>query len=201
MTTNSVPLPLPHPSSGLPMLALIVTLLALPFAIAAGLYLLGWQPARTGNHGTLLNPPPPLPADGLLDSAGQPLATAELHGKWLLILAGRGACDAACRGRVDEMRRIQVSLNKDMGRLRRVVLTDNAGDGALSDFHRQQPDLVVAAAPARWLPDKEQPAEPNAYRLYVADPQGQLIISYRPDVAGKAVRADLDRLLKFAWTG
>jgi hypothetical protein len=201
MTTTSAPLPLPRPSSGLPMLVLIVTLLTLPFAIAAGLYLLGWQPARTGNHGTLLNPPQPLPADGLLDSAGRPLATAELHGKWLLILAGRGACDAACRGRVDEMRRIQVSLNKDMGRLHRVVLTDNAGDSGLSDFRQQQPDLVVAAAPALWLPCKEQPAEQNAYRLYVADPQGQLIISYRPDVAGKAVRADLDRLLKFAWTG
>jgi len=201
MTTTSAQLPLPRRSSGLPMLALIVTLLALPFAIAAGLYLFGWQPARTGNHGTLLKPPQPLPADGLLGSAGKPLATAELHGKWLLILAGRGACDAACRSRVDEMRRIQVSLNKDMGRLRRVVLTDNAGDSGLSDFRQQQPDLVVAAAPARWLPCKELPTGQNAYRLYVADPQGQLIISYRPDVAGRAVRADLERLLKFAWTG
>jgi hypothetical protein len=194
MTTTSAPLPLARPSSGLPMLALIVTLLALPFAIAAGLYLLGWQPP-------LLTPPQPLPAAGLLDSTGRPLATAELHGKWLLILAGRSACDAACRGRVDEMRRIQVSLNKDMGRLRRVVLTDNAGDSRLTALRQQQPDLVVAAAPALWLPCKDQPTEQDAYRLYVADPQGQLIISYRPDVAGKAVRADRDRLLKFAWTG
>lgn len=200
-TTTAPPPPISRPGSGLPMLALIVALLTLPFAIAGGLYLIGWHPERTGNHGTLLSPPQPLPESGLLSSEGQPLATAALHGKWLLILAGRGPCDAACRGRLDEMRRIQVSLNKEMGRLRRVVLTDTASDHTLTDFRQQQPDLVVAAAPSLWLPCKDKPADGTGYRLYVADPQGQLIISYTPDVAGKAVRADLDRLLKFAWTG
>lgn len=190
-----------RPRSGLPMLALIASLLALPFVIALGLYLIGWQPARTSNHGTLLKPPQPLPASGLLTSDGQPLATSTLHGKWLLILAGRGACDAACSGRIDEMRRIQVSLNKQMGRLRRVVLTDTTSDSTLKNFHQQQPDLVLAAAPALWLPCEEKPEDGSAYRLYVADPEGKLIISYAPDVAGTGVRADLERLLKYSWTG
>ncbi|MGE5469577.1 MAG: hypothetical protein ACM3X0_02135 [Bacteroidota bacterium] len=179
---------LPRTTSGLPMLALIVALLALPFVIAGGLYLTGWQPERSGNHGTLLSPPPVLP-----------LENGELQGKWLLILAGRGPCDATCAARIDEMRRIQVSLNKDMGRLRRVVLSDMASDGVLGDFRRRQPDLVIAAAPPEWLPCAG--ADGTAYRFYLGDPQGRMIMSYQPEVAGKAVRADLDRLLRFSWAG
>ncbi len=190
--------PAPRRSSGLPMLALVAGLLALPFIIAGGLFFVGWQPARTANHGELLNPPLPLPASGLLGADGQPLATAELYGKWLLVLSGRGPCAADCASRIDEMRRIQVSLTKEMGRLRRVVLTDQPADPALAAARQRQPDLLLARAPAGWLPGPPRPAD---YRLHVVDPQGKLIMDYPVDVAAKDVRFDLDRLLKFAWTG
>ena len=130
---NSATLPtLPRKTSGRPMLALVVGLLALPFVIAGGLYFLGWQPARTGNYGQLLDPPVPLPATGLRRPDGSPLASADLQGKWLLLLSGTGACNSECAQRIDEMRRIQVSLNKEMGRLRRVVLTDLPDDPQLA---------------------------------------------------------------------
>ena len=74
----------------MPMLALVVGLLALPFVIAGGLYFLGWQPARTGNHGQIVSPPLPLPASGLRSPDGRPLATAALQDKWLLLLNGNG---------------------------------------------------------------------------------------------------------------
>ena len=198
---NSAPLALPRPTSGMPTLALIVGLLALPFLIAGSLYLGGWRPAQTANHGQLISPPQPLPATGLLGSDGQALATTQLGGKWLLILAGSGPCPNDCAARIDEMRRLQVSLNKEMGRLRRVVLSDSADDSVLRDFPRRQPDLVVATMPPHWLPGTENSAEAAAYRLYIADPQGRLIMRYAPEVAGNAVRADLERLLKFAWSG
>jgi hypothetical protein len=188
----------PPRRSGLPMLLLVVSLLALPFVIAAGLYFVGWQPSRTVHHGHLHNPPPGLPPAGLRTTDGQALPTAELGGKWLLILSGNGPCDAACAGRIDEMRRIQVSLNKEMARLRRVVLTDRASDAELAAARQRQPDLVIAEAPANWLPGSSDGA---GYRLHIVDPQGRLIMDYPVDVAAKGVRADLDRLLKFAWTG
>jgi hypothetical protein len=188
----------PSRRNGLPMLLLVVSLLALPFLIAAGLFFIGWQPSRTTNHGYLHNPPPALPPTGLRAADGQALPTAELGGKWLLVLSGSGPCDAACAGRIDEMRRIQVSLNKEMTRLRRVVLTDRAGDAELAAARQRQPDLVVAEAPANWLPVS---GLATGYRLHIVDPQGRLIMDYPVDVAAKGVRADLDRLLKFAWTG
>jgi hypothetical protein len=189
----------PRKGNGLPMLALVVGLLALPFAIAALLYFVGWQPERSGNHGRLRNPPVPLPANGLKMPDGRPLATVELQDKWLLLLDGKGQCTAECVQRIDEMRRIQVSLNKDMGRLRRVVLSEQISDPELAAARQRQPDLVLAEAPPRWLPGSGD--DDAGYRLHIVDPQGNLIMDYPADIPAKGVRGDLERLLKFAWTG
>ncbi len=197
MTTASIR-PSLAPRNGLTMLALVVGLLALPFAIAGGLFVFGWQPARTTNHGQLLNPPLPLPASGLLTPDGRVLATADLGGKWLLVLNGSGPCDADCSGRIDEMRRIQVALNKDMGRLRRVILSDQPSDAEFAAARQRQPDLLVATAPRHWLPGAGGAA---GYRLHIVDPQGRLVMDYPAGAAAKGVRADLERLLKFAWNG
>lgn len=184
--------------NGLPMLALIVGLLALPFAIAAGLYYAGWQP-RTGQpHGELLAPPQPLPASGLLRADGRALPTAELQGKWLLALSLDGPCADDCLHRIDDMRRIQVSLNKDMGRLRRLVLGRPGADPGLAAAAGQQPDLLTAVAPAGWLGDARPAAGP---RLHIIDPLGRRVIDYPAAAEPKDVRADLQRLLKFAWSG
>ena len=196
--TTATPRPSPPPRNGATMLALVVGLLVLPFAIAGGLFLMGWQPAHTVNHGQLLNPPLPLPASGLQATDGQALATAELGGKWLLLLSGSGPCETGCSARIDEMRRIQVALNKDMGRLRRLVLSDLPSDVELIAARQRQPDLLVATAPPRWLPGTTGDA---GYRLHIVDPQGRLIMDYPDDIAATVVRADLERLLKYAWTG
>ena len=78
----------PQKRNSLPMLMLVVGLMAMPVIIAAGLYFIGWQPERTGNQGHLVSPPLPLPVSGLKTTDGSPLATAELHDKWLLLLSG-----------------------------------------------------------------------------------------------------------------
>lgn len=192
MTAATLP---PPRRNGRLMLALVASLLALPFAIAAGLYFGGWKPARTIQHGQLFEAPLALPASGLIAADGHPLPTAELHGKWLLILAVDGPCDQKCSQRIDEMRRIQVSLNKEMGRLRRVVLSETAGDPTLATASRQQPDLLILGAPAGWL------AGSSNQQLHIIDPLGRRVIAYPAEVSAKEVRTDLDRLLKFAWTG
>ncbi len=194
---TSATLPIPR-RSGLPMLALVVSLLAMPFAIAAGLYFGGWKPARTIQHGQLHSPPLALPAGGLNRPDGTAMPTAELHGKWLLIIAVNEPCTAQCQQRIDEMRRIQVSLYKEMGRLRRVVLSELNSDPGLAAAAGEQPDLLYLTAPAGWLGGNNTAA---AYRLHVVDPLGRRVMDYPAEVSAREVRADLDRLLKFAWTG
>lgn len=173
------------PGRGRRTLLLIVGVLCLPFIVGGALYVGGWQPTRTVHHGHLLTPLRPLPAEVLS-------ASAELRGKWLLLLAVRGPCAEPCAARVDELRRIHVALYKNMGRLRRVVVTDQPDDPQLAALRRSQPDLLVVAAP---------PGALTGDPLLLADPQGQLIMTYPADAAAQGVRADLERLLKFAWTG
>lgn len=177
---------MPPPRGGRRMLLLIVGLLALPFVIGGALHFGGWRPARSVEHGRLLSPPPPLPA-ALLRS------TADSRGKWLLLLEVRGPCAADCLGRLDELRRVHVALYKNMGRLRRGVVSDRPDDPQLAALRAAQPDLLVAAAPPG-------PAE-AAGRLLLADPQGLLVMTYAADAAARDIRADLERLLKYAWNG
>lgn len=156
------------------------------------------KPARSIAHGHLLTPPQPLPASGLQGADGQPVPSAELQGKWLLVMRLDGPCGEECAARIDEMRRIQVSLYKEMGRLRRVVLTPQPAAPELAAARQRQPDLLVLGAPPGWL--DAGPAK-TAYHLHIVDPQGRRVIDYPLAVDAKALRTDLERLLKFAWTG
>lgn len=175
------------PGNGRGMLLLIVGLLMLPFAIGGGLYISGWQPAQIATHGQLLSPPQPLP-DEVLRS------TAKMRGKWILLLNVRGPCEASCTARIDEIRRIQVALYKNMDRVRRVVLTDRPDDPALAALSQAQPDLLLTTAPT------ETRSEINASVL-LADPQGQVVMTFPSDASAQGIRADLERLLKFTWNG
>lgn len=195
MTAIALP---PTRRNGLLMLALIVGLLALPFAIATGLYFGGWKPARSNHHGQLLEPPLAIPASGLLAADGRPMPTVELQGKWLLLMSIDGSCEQQCVNRIDEMRRIQVSLNKEMGRLRRVTVSTTPGDPKLAAAGQRQPDLLVLAAPENWLGTG---ATNTGYRLHIIDPLGKRVIDYPAEANASEIRADLERLLKFAWTG
>ena len=179
--------PLRDQRQGRLMLALIVGLLALPFAIGAGLYFGGWQPPRISPHGHLLNPPRVLP-ELTLRSTGR---NAE---KWKLVLHVRGPCAAECLARIDEIRRIHVALYKNMSHLSRVVLTDQPNDPALLALREAQPDLIVQTVQSDKLADIADP-------LLLVDPQDHLVMTYPTDASPQGVRADLERLLKYAWTG
>ena len=93
-------------AAGRRTLLLATGALMLPFVLGAGLYFSGWRPSQTGNRGELLHPPVPFPAAQFMGEGGQPLAPADLAGKWTLVLAGRGACEAACTGRIKALERL-----------------------------------------------------------------------------------------------
>lgn len=197
MTATTTPLP-PNRNNGLLMLALVVSLLAMPFLIGAGLYFGGWKPTRTNQHGLLIDPPLPIPKNGLITTDGHPLPSSELADKWVLLLSLDSPCGTQCNQRIDEMRRIQVSMNKDMGRLRRVVISQTPNTPELLAAQNQQPDLLVFSAPQHWLP---RSTSGSTYSIHIIDPLGRRVMEYPAETSAKEIRADLERLLKFAWTG
>lgn len=179
-------------TSGRRALLLTVLVCLMPALVGGGLYLSGWRPARTANHGELVLPPQPLP----LAALGADVAGAA-RGKWLLVIAGDAPCAADCAALAGRTRAVQVSLNRDMGRIRRLVLAD-APTAELADLRARQPDLLVAAPDAAW---RAALAAGGRHRLFVLDPAGNLMMQYAPGADAKGVRADLERLLKSSWIG
>lgn len=188
MSTTSLPTPRYR------TLWLIVALLALPFAVGAGLYFWGWHPDRAGNHGALLTPPRALPA--LTDASGTPV---RLKDYWTLVVAGSGPCDASCRQWVVATRQVHVALYKQMPRVHRAWLTDLAAPDS-TPLLALQPDLLTLTAPgadARAAFDLNQPG----HRVFVVDPQGRIILRYAADADPRGMLKDMERLLRYAWAG
>jgi len=181
---------------------LIVAIFLLPFALAFGLYWFEWRPATLGNHGELVQPPRALPESGLRHADGRPLPTADLRGKWLLVQAGEGSCAINCRRDLQQMRQVQVALNKEMGRLSRVLMAGDPADPALTDLQRSYPDLLIAAPSRGQAGDAWRKAlDGTNYRFYVVDPLGNVMMRYTENADPQGMRQDLERLLKYSWVG
>jgi cytochrome oxidase Cu insertion factor (SCO1/SenC/PrrC family) len=176
---------LPDRTAGRRMLLLLAVALALPFIVAAVLFATGWRPAAAPHYGELLPPAAPLALDDLQVLAGP--QNSALAGRWLLVVREPQACAAKCARRLDELRRLHVALYKAMPRIKRVLL---ATQGPIAI----PPDLTVAAA-ASW-PALDRPG------IYLIDPRGQAVLRYdatAPDY--KAMLKDIERLLRYSWSG
>jgi hypothetical protein len=172
------------------------------------------QPLGRVNRGILVEPPRQLPNGSL------PTASA---GKWTLLFVGPGDCPARCRDKLYDTRQVRLALDRDMTRVQRVfVATGGCCQSFLADEHS---DLVTvradadskllavlaatggaatggAAGPAADAAAADAAAaEPQAGRIYVVDPLGNLMMWYPPDAPPKGLLEDMQRLLKLSHIG
>jgi len=178
---------LPDRWAGRRMLLLLVAVLALPFVTAAVLIAAGWRPSAAPHYGELLPPAAPLSLDELNILAGP--EKSALAGRWLLVAVEPQDCAADCVRRLDELRRLHVALYKAMPRVKRVLLAP----GVPVAPSLAQPDLTIAAL-ASW-PALERPG------VYLVDPRGQAVLHYAHGAEPKAMLKDIERLLRYSWTG
>lgn len=181
----------PDRGRGRRQLLIVAAVFFLPLAVAMWLYFAsGWRPAPGAQHGELIDPPRTLPA-------------ASLRGSWSLVLLIAGPCDAACVASLEEMGRVRLALDKDIPRVRRVLLHDggccNPPPAALAE-----PDVLVIAATGA---DGESlralfpPAADGGRRVYIVDPHGNLVMGYPSAGSGRGLLKDLDRLLRLSRIG
>jgi len=169
-----------------------------------------WHPGGRVNAGDLIEPPRPLPSLSLpLQRAGETDADF-LRRKWTFLYVQQGPCAERCRTSLYETRQVRLALDRDMDRVQRVFI----GDGDCCDFqflHEQHPDLIAvrmspAAAPLLALlprrgADNESGGDPDAQRVYLIDPLGNLMMSYAPDAKPKGMLEDMKRLLRLSQIG
>lgn len=160
--------------------------------LAAWLTFYVWRPEGGASYGELLNPPQALDL-GKAQALGSKDALA-LQGKWVLLTVAEGACDAACRSHLHDTRQVHTALSKEMSRVARAWLISDTAALAAGLPEPSDADLVVLRA------------QPGALavlpgQVYVRDPLGNLILRYPPEMDGKRLLKDLNRLLKYSPLG
>ena len=101
-------------------------------------------------------------------------------------------CEQQCAQHLGRLLQVQLALGRDRDRVRRVVwhvgTLPQLGDAELTaqPFESAAGNGMAAALGAERVGDG---------RVYVADPGGNVILSYPPDVEQKELLRDLKRLL------
>lgn len=159
---------------------------ALPVVGAYILYYLRPDLPRD-NHGTLLKPTIPL-AD---------LAEVTLEPKhWWFVYVEPGPCDATCQKDIVTIRQVRLALGVDTRRVNRLLVMTHLQPNLFK--HIEQPDLISLSSPLERISQLASKANlPVVEGLYVADPQGRIMMHFGANLEPKPIYKDMKRLLKY----
>jgi len=184
-------------SSGRKTLLILAVVFLMPFTLAATLHLVGWR-ANVHSYGELVQPPQSLKFPDLQDVQGKPFNAKQWAKKWTMVMVAN-ECEMGCQAQLQMLENLRISLNKDSNRVQEVLL--------LNTEIKNLPPLKVSVLMGTDAADfsnqfrvSGQPT-PQAGRVYLVDPLGNLMMSYAPGFEPKGLRHDLERLLKNSWSG
>jgi len=187
------------------VLLLLLLVALIPFAVAAYLVTAHWRPAGGNvNSGELLEPARPLPMAALRGLDGRAISTDSLRGRWLLLTVAQSACTAACRQNLWKMQQVRLAQGQHMKRVERVLLIDRRARLSAAALAREYPGTGILIGDARTLrrlvralADGDAAGE----RVFLVDPNGNLVLRYAPDADPSGLRKDLARLLRLSQIG
>lgn len=176
-------------------------LFAIP-VVASFLAYYVWKPqGGVTNYGELITPVEPVGDISLAQLDGTPVALKTLRGKWLLVYAAGGACDASCERSLYAMRQVRLLQNREQDRVRRVwIITDAVAPNADLLQEKFEGTLALRDPRQQLLPRLPVKTHLGAH-IYIIDPLGNLMMRYDPDPDLKRMAKDLERLLRASWVG
>lgn len=154
-----------------------------------------WPRQAHVNYGELLPTVPAPPIEGLR-ADGTPFRLTELRGRWVLIVAAPGACDARCERTLYAIRQARTMQGSQQDRVVRVWLTVDDGEpsAALLAEHPRLERVRVAAPSVANCPVADG-------RIYLIDPLGNWVLAWPADPDIKKLANDLIRLLRASQIG
>ena len=193
--------------SGRRTLVLIVLLFLAPVVLATSLYLSGWRPDGKGlQQGELLQPARPLTNASLRKTDSTEYRLHALRGSWTFITFSRLPCNDICQNNLYKMQQVRLAQGKDAGRVQRAFIALGGAKGLLA-LEAQYPGLAAFTAPAavqilaREFTTSHGTPLDGLERVYLVDPNGNLVLSYAPDADASGMRKDLARLLRLSQIG
>lgn len=187
-----------------PFEPLLIGLLCLgPLALAVFLYYGPFDradlPTLDNPERELIAPQVTLPAEALTRADGTLSEPDWARYRWSLIYAKMGVCDEKCLRELTRLSQVYFALGRDRDRARRVFLFAAAEPPVQGGA-----DVLVARLDdergARLVPLLGR-RKIEAGRIFVADPLGDLVLSYPPDADQSQLLEDLKRLLDVSGIG
>lgn len=147
------------------------------------------------NYGELLPTRPAARVEGLT-AAGNAFRLEDLRGRWVMIAAAPGGCDAGCARKLYATRQARTMQGREQERVVRVWLVTDATAPSAALLAAQSGLVVVRVDPA------SAAALPGgAGRITLVDPLGNQVLAWPADPDIKGVARDLGRLLKASQIG
>lgn len=185
-------------------LLLLLLFFMAPVLIVLFLHTKDWHP-QGKSYGELVSPVRPL---RIPESIEKPIlakshAATLWNEKWNIVYISSD-CEATCKSRLHDMRQIHMSLAGDIERLQRVLISNS---DQIKDAAMPYPDMVLINAPQndvfelakQFNLDGEDALKQD--RIYLVDPLGNLMMSYKANTPAVEIRKDILKLLKFSWAG
>lgn len=147
-----------------------------PMLLATVLYFSGYSPANSSQRGALLPSGITLNDWKLIDSTGEKRSA---NGQWQLLLSSNTPCTDRCVYWQQQLPQINQALGKDRDR---VIWS------------------LVASNPKDYPPSSDQLSQ-HKNVIWLADPNGNLVLQYSLDQTPKDLLKDLKRLLKVSRIG
>jgi cytochrome oxidase Cu insertion factor (SCO1/SenC/PrrC family) len=189
---------------------ILLVVFFVPWLLGTALYFYfsetGIRP-ETASKGTLIDPARPLDPFALSTLDGEPFGLENLRGRWTLVHLGPSSCADPCQQNLYHMRQVRIALNKDMGRVQRLlVLTDSERLESLRPvLEREYPQMTTVTGSQQALEQMTgQFLDTGAHRdgwIYLVDPLGNLMMGFPPDLDPRGMLKDLRKLLKYSQIG
>ena len=178
-------------------LILLALITIAPVVASYTAYYLFPRTAQT-NYGTLL-PVGPAQEFSATTTAGATTAafgTADLKGRWTLLIVAPAGCDEICRRTLHATRQAVTMQGREQDRVARVWLATGA-EAVPAGLAAEHAGLVVATAPAGVLDRWPR----GGTGVYLVDPLGNWVLHYGVDPDIKGLAKDLTRVLKASRIG
>ncbi|NOT16287.1 MAG: hypothetical protein HOP21_12115 [Methylotenera sp.] len=183
----------------LSMLVFFIT----PIIAVIAMYKLDWRP-KGESIGELVTPAKLITINNTLMTSDSYTAQPDLwKEKWSMVYVA-AECETACENKLYNMRQLHISLYKEIPRMQRVLITTSK---QVTELKNRYPELLILNQPSHEVSTLSAQfningeSAINSDRIYLIDPLGHLMMSYKPNTEPALIRKDITRLMKYSWAG
>tara|TARA_Y100001949_G_scaffold94364_1_gene79634 strand:+ start:1213 stop:1794 length:582 start_codon:yes stop_codon:yes gene_type:complete len=167
-------------------------------------YYAGLGPKATVNYGTMIEPPVDL-GSLELELNYQPLNIDSMERKWMIIHFLDDRCNEDCLEAFYFSRQINTAIGREKDRVKRFYVASSKTQEKVKKLFQSEKNLTaISAKNLNLLRQKMTEAGINPFiqpGFLLADPLGNIILSYQGDIDPKKILSDIKKLLRASKIG